>query len=91
MGRREPTTARPARDRYNPSVMSASSEFVELVEAARGRCLWFFAPDDLPAERDLQIQTLDLIKRYGNREDYLRARRLEEWLRRNSSAAFSIS
>ena len=71
--------------------MSASEEFVDLVETARGRCLWFFAADDLPAERDLQLETLDLIKRYGTRDDYVRARRLEQWLRQNSSAAFSVS
>ena len=71
--------------------MGASEEFVELVEAARHRCLWFFVADDLPAERDLQIETLDLIKRYGNRDDYIRARRLEQWLQQYSSAAFSVS
>ena len=71
--------------------MEASREFVELVEGSRSRCLWFFSTDDLPAERQLQLETLDLIKRYGNRDDYVRARRLEKWLRQNSSAAFSVS
>lgn len=66
-------------------------EFVGLVQAARRRCLWYFAADDLPAERDLQLDTLQLIKRYGNRDDYVRARRLEQWLRQHSSAAFSVS
>lgn len=68
-----------------------SQEFVALVEASRARCLWFLRPDDLPGDRDLQFQTLDLIKRYGTRDDYVRARRLEEWLRQSSSAAFSVS
>ena len=71
--------------------MGISEEFVELVAATRSRCLWFFAADHLPAERDLQLETLGLIKRYGNRDDYVKARRLEQWLRRNSSAAFSVS
>jgi hypothetical protein len=68
-----------------------SHEFVDLVRTARRRCLWFFVNDDLPAERDLQLDTLELIKRYGNRDDYIKARRLEQWLRQNSSAAFSVS
>ncbi len=71
--------------------MTESQEFVDLVKAARRRCLWYFAADDLPAERDLQLDTLQLIKRYGNRDDYVRARRLEQWLRQHSSAAFSVS
>jgi hypothetical protein len=71
--------------------MRASDEFVELVESARRRCLWYFAADDMPAERSLQLETLELIKRYGNRDDYIRARRLEQWLRQNSSAALSVS
>ena len=71
--------------------MTESQEFVDLVQAARSRCLWYFTADDLPAERDLQLDTLQLIKRYGNRDDYVRARRLEQWLRQHSSAAFSVS
>jgi hypothetical protein len=71
--------------------MGASEEFVDLVQTARHRCLWFFAAEDLPAARDPQLETLELIKRYGNRDDYIRARRLEQWLRQNSSAAFSVS
>ena len=71
--------------------MTESQEFVDLVQAARRRCLWYFAGDDLPAQRDLQLDTLQLIKRYGNRDDYVRARRLEQWLRQHSSAAFSVS
>lgn len=66
-------------------------EFLKLVHAARRRCLWYFSSDGLPAERDLQLDTLQLIKRYGNRDDYVRARRLEQWLRQHSSAAFSVS
>jgi len=71
--------------------MTESQEFVDLVEAARRRCLWFFVDDHLPVERELQFDTLKLIKRYGNRDDYVRARRLEQWLRHHSSAAFSVS
>jgi hypothetical protein len=72
--------------------MTESQELVvDLVQAARRRCLWYFASDDLPAERDLQLDTLELIKRYGNRNDYVRARRLEQWRRQHSSAAFSVS
>jgi hypothetical protein len=72
-------------------VSDASRDFVDLVADARQRCLWFYGENVLPAERELQITTLELIKRYGNRDDYIRARRLEEWLRQNSNAAFSVS
>jgi hypothetical protein len=51
--------------------MQISDEFVE---SARRRCLWYFAADDLPAERSHQLETLELIERYGNRDDYVRAR-----------------
>lgn len=71
--------------------MSASQSFVELVESARLRCLWFLADGDPPAERELQLETLELIKRYGTRDDYVRARELETWLRQNSNAAFCVS
>ncbi|HET9767708.1 MAG TPA: hypothetical protein VFS60_12715 [Thermoanaerobaculia bacterium] len=71
--------------------MRESQDFVDLVQTARRRCLWYFVADDLPAERDLQLDTLELIKRYGNRDDFVKARRLEQWLRQHSSAAFSVS
>jgi hypothetical protein len=70
--------------------MDLSAEFVALVRDARVRCLWFYTSDYLPSERALQLRVLALIKRYGTREDYVRARNLEAWLRQSSSAAFSV-
>jgi hypothetical protein len=68
-----------------------SQEFVELIASCRTTCLWFLDPDVLPAERELQLYTLDCVERYGNREDFIRARRLKQWLLQNSNEAFVIS
>ena len=71
--------------------MEPSREFVELVARCRSTCLWFLARDKLPTEREAQLYSLDCVERYGNREDYVRARRLKQWLLRHSSEAFVVS
>ena len=68
-----------------------SEEFVDLVRSSRSRCLWFTDPDHLPTDREAQLELLRLIQRYGTREDYVRARRLRQWLSQRSSATFSVS
>jgi hypothetical protein len=71
--------------------MDASREFVELITGCRTTCLWFLAPDKLPAEREAQIYALDCVERYGNREDFIQARRLKQWLSQHSNKAFVVS
>jgi hypothetical protein len=71
--------------------MDPSQEFEDLIARCRERCLWFVAPDRLPAERELQLYFLDCIERYGNRDDFVQARKLKQWLSQHSSARFVVS
>ena len=71
--------------------MAESDRFVELVTRCRTRCLWFVGVDVLPSDRNAQLQFLAWIERYGDRDDFVEARRLRQWLSRSSSAAFSVS
>ncbi len=72
-------------------MMCESREFVELVSQSRVSCLWFTAPDRVPTSRSQQLTILQLVERYGNRDQFVRARRLRHWLLQNSKAAFSVS
>jgi hypothetical protein len=71
--------------------MFESNEFVELVNQCRVSCLWFTAPDRIPSEREQQLELLRLVERYGNRDQFVRARRLRQWLLQSSSGEFSVS
>lgn len=68
-----------------------SAEFTALLAGCRQRCLWFLSSDAAPSTRETQLAILRLIERYGNREDFVNARRLRTWLSRNSSETFSVS
>jgi hypothetical protein len=71
--------------------MDHSLEFVELIHHCRSRCLWFTAPDRMPVEREAQLYALECVERYGNRDDFIRARRLKQWLLQHSNATFVVS
>lgn len=60
-----------------------------LILRARTTCLWFIREDYSPSRDTEVISLLDKIQRYGNRETYMQARELKEWLLRNSSARSS--
>lgn len=64
-------------------------EVRDLVSRTRDRCLWFYARDYFPSDREAMIRVLALIERHGDRENYAQARRLREWLLQNSSAKYS--
>jgi len=72
-------------------MVDGSRDFVALVARCRSTCLWFLAPDKVPAERDAQLYSLDCIERYGSREDFVAARRLKQWLSQHSNEAFVVS
>jgi hypothetical protein len=57
-----------------------------LVETCRDRCLWFLAPDHLPADREQALRALAYIERYGDRQAFVEARELRRCLSPNSSA-----
>ena len=53
---------------------------VELIERYRLRCLWFLAEDFVPTTHEQTLQVLEYIERYGDREGFVQARRLKQWL-----------
>ena len=57
-----------------------------LVDDYRARCLWFLRADYYPATRDARIRVLDYVQRYGDRDAFVRAATLRQWLSQTSSA-----
>jgi len=56
-----------------------------LINENRVRCLWFLREDFLPEDRDGLVRAMKYIEQRGDRETYIKARRIREWLSRNSS------
>lgn len=56
-----------------------------LVDAYRGRCLWFAPEDFYPSTPEAILRTLANIERYGDVEAFRKARELREWLSQHSS------
>ncbi len=57
-----------------------------LVERYRDRCLWFLRRDYLPTTRQARLRVLKSIQRHGDREAFIQAAELREWLSQHSSA-----
>jgi len=57
-----------------------------LVVKYRSRCLWFFREDFFPGTLREALLVLDNIEKHGDREAFIEARRIREWLSRISSA-----
>jgi hypothetical protein len=62
-------------------------QLVELIEHYRVRCLWFLAEDFVPATPEQAVRVLEYIERYGDREGFVQARRLKQWLSPSISEA----
>ncbi len=56
----------------------------DLVQKNRARCLWFAPPDYQPETDAERIRALSYIERHGDREAFVRARELQQWLLRTS-------
>jgi hypothetical protein len=56
------------------------SQLLKLIGAYRSRCLWFLAEDFVPETREQAIRALEYIERYGDREGFVQARRIKQWL-----------
>lgn len=54
----------------------------DLVERYRQRCLWFLRPDYVPDSDEARLRLLDQIQRNGDREAFIRAGEVKEWLSR---------
>jgi len=57
-----------------------------LVERYRDQCLWFLRRDYLPTTRQARLRALESIQRHGDREAFIQAAELREWLSQHSSA-----
>lgn len=57
-----------------------------LVDEYRARCLWFLRPDLYPEDREQALRVLRHIERHGDRDGFVRAAQLREWLSPPSSA-----
>ena len=44
------------------------------------RCLWFLAEDFVPETPEQAMRVLEYIEHYGDREGFVQARRLKQWL-----------
>lgn len=79
--------ARPLERIWNePGLDEILKEVRALVADARATCLWFLAEDFLPGTRAEALRALEWIVARGDREQFVRARRLQQWLSRTSSA-----
>ena len=66
------------------------SEFLEkldgLIKQYRDQCLWFLRKDLLPREPAQILRILGSIEKHADREGFIQARQLRQWLSQNSSA-----
>jgi len=62
------------------------SEAHALIGATRAACLWFLRSDFLPKDAEGLVRAMQYIERRGNLENYIKARKIREWLSHNSSA-----
>jgi hypothetical protein len=56
------------------------TQLAELMRGYRSRCLWFLAEDFVPETPAQVMRVLEYIERYGDRDGFIQARRLKQWL-----------
>jgi hypothetical protein len=54
-----------------------------LINENRVACLWFLREDFLPEDTEGLVRAMTYIERHGNRDTYIKARKIREWLLRN--------
>ena len=57
----------------------------QLSQAYRIQCLWFLKEDYFPDTPGQAIRVLEQIERHADQDGYIEARKLKEWLLRNTS------
>jgi hypothetical protein len=62
-------------------------QLLALIESYRSRCLWFLAEDFVPETPAQALRVLEYIERYGDRDAFVQARRLKQWLSQRISEA----
>lgn len=68
-----------------PPPGSAEAELRRLVDDYRTRCLWFLRDDLYPETPEEALRVLQQIERHGDREAFIRAGRIRQWLSQTSS------
>ena len=63
-----------------------SERLAPLVAKYRSRCLWFLREDFMPTTPGEALLVLDCLEKHGDREAFVEARRVREWLSRTFSA-----
>ena len=63
-----------------PTRREIEEAVTQLIEANRARCLWFAPVDYLPATDEERLHALQHIERHGNRQAFVRARELRDWV-----------
>lgn len=61
------------------------AEVRSLVDDYRTRCLWFLRPDFYPETREEIVRVLRQIEKNADREGFVRAARIRQWLSPPSS------
>lgn len=67
------------------------ARFRSLVERHRAQCLWFLREDYLPTGAEEVSRVLAYLERYGDRETFVEARKLNQWLSHVSSGNSATS
>jgi hypothetical protein len=57
-----------------------------LIEEQRATCLWFLREDLIPSDRSRLIELLRKIEQHSDRVTFVKARRIRQWLSRDSNA-----
>lgn len=70
---------------------SLQAEVRSLVDEYRTRCLWFLRPDFYPETREEILRVLGQIERHGDRDGFVRAARIRQWLSPPSSETSAAS
>lgn len=75
----------------NPLPAAPREEFLRLLREQRARCLWFLREEYVPETPEEIERVLGYLQRNGDRETYLAARRVSQWLSQDSSASSASS
>jgi hypothetical protein len=62
-----------------------AAEVRRLVDEYRTRCLWFMRPDFYPSTHAETIRVLQQIETHADRDGFVRAARIRQWLSPTSS------
>lgn len=75
----------------SPLPAAVDAELRALVDEYRARCLWFLRPDLYPEDREQALRVLRHIETHADRDGFVRAARLREWLSATSSERSAAS